>query len=595
MEVSADGQTATGSAPQKKQARRVAAKELLDKLLDDPKVKAKGGKVVAENTVELEKVKVDNKDLWTKCIKLLPTDDEDYVKQLKIFSLNSATGLPRYKYEAAGGTAVEVTCLWNQFFLPGRGETRSAGEQAAAMAMLNKVREVCGMPAMAPRAVARKVWVPKALVTAPGEAVTADVVAVYKAVMGRGRAAVDPRGSLEELADRLGCDGPEFAISGVENMGLEVTVAVGCCWRGMEVEGRAASKRLAEAAAARAVLAELGELVARGPEQAADTSQDSVDVTYASMEARGGGEVEAGEKEEGESEDTRYCCFPLGGTASITVTRKDYECLREEQFLNDVIIDFYLKFLQHGLFAADPSVQERTHIFSIYFYERLITKPKTKLSANAPPMSPEERRYNNVKKWTKNINIFEKDFVIVPINHEEHWYVVVVCYPGLLRPRRVGDRVECPVILLLDSLEDGMKDTVVAHLREYLACEWREKMVAAGSSEVRLFQASAMPHFCPDIPQQPNLTDCGLYLLVRLPPPSPLSPGVRGGLLPAAHHGLHGAPRLPRRLVHGGGGGRQASRHRRHHPWPGGGAAPRHSIRLPQPHPAPASGWVGHQ
>jgi len=116
-------------------------------------------------------------------------------------------------------------------------------------------------------------------------------------------------------------------------------------------------------------------------------------------------------------------------------------------------------------------------------------------------------------KWTKNTNIFEKDFVIVPINHEDHWYVVVICYPALTKPRVSKGRVECPVILLLDSLEDGMKDEVVANLREYLACEWRERMVVGQGQGVRLFQQSAMPHFCPDIPQQPNLTDCGLYLL----------------------------------------------------------------------------------
>lgn len=128
-------------------------------------------------------------------------------------------------------------------------------------------------------------------------------------------------------------------------------------------------------------------------------------------------------------------------------------------------------------------------------------------------MSPAERRYDNVKKWTKNTNIFEKDFVFVPINHEDHWYVVVICYPALIKPRVSEGRVECPVILLLDSLEDGMKDEVVANLREYLSCEWTERMVVGQGQGVRLFQQSVMPHFCPDIPQQPNLTDCGLYLL----------------------------------------------------------------------------------
>ena len=47
----------------------------------------------------------------------------------------------------------------------------------------------------------------------------------------------------------------------------------------------------------------------------------------------------------------------IGGAASVTVTRKDYLCLRNEEFLNDVIIDFYLKYLQHGFFINDPAMQ----------------------------------------------------------------------------------------------------------------------------------------------------------------------------------------------------------------------------------------------
>ena len=52
-----------------------------------------GGDHEEEATV----VAVSNKQLWTKCLKLLPTDDDDFVKQLKIFSLNSNTGLPKYQ------------------------------------------------------------------------------------------------------------------------------------------------------------------------------------------------------------------------------------------------------------------------------------------------------------------------------------------------------------------------------------------------------------------------------------------------------------------------------------------------------------------
>jgi hypothetical protein len=39
-----------------------------------------------------------------------------------------------------------------------------------------------------------------------------------------------------------------------------------------------------------------------------------------------------------------------------------------------------------------------------------------------------------VKNWTRNINIFEKDFVVIPINKSAHWYLAIICYPALLKP-----------------------------------------------------------------------------------------------------------------------------------------------------------------
>ena len=50
---------------------------------------------------------------------------------------------------------------------------------------------------------------------------------------------------------------------------------------------------------------------------------------------------------------TEYCQFPPPGknpfsTVSTSVRTEDYFCLEEENFLNDVIIEFYLKYLQVG-------------------------------------------------------------------------------------------------------------------------------------------------------------------------------------------------------------------------------------------------------
>ena len=41
-----------------------------------------------------------------------------------------------------------------------------------------------------------------------------------------------------------------------------------------------------------------------------------------------------------------------------------------------------------------------------------------------------DHRYNQrLKKWTKNVKIFDKDFLIFPIIKESHWFLTIVCYP----------------------------------------------------------------------------------------------------------------------------------------------------------------------
>ena len=56
--------------------------------------------------------------------------------------------------------------------------------------------------------------------------------------------------------------------------------------------------------------------------------------------------------------------------------------------------------------------------------------------------SAAEKRHLRVKNWTRNINIFEKDFIIVPINKNAHWYLAIICYPYLLEPEFEGEQTE---------------------------------------------------------------------------------------------------------------------------------------------------------
>ncbi|XP_053974438.1 uncharacterized protein LOC128874118 isoform X1 [Hylaeus volcanicus] len=120
---------------------------------------------------------------------------------------------------------------------------------------------------------------------------------------------------------------------------------------------------------------------------------------------------------------------PPPAKGGIAINTEDYLCLGEDQFLNDVIIDFYLKYLT--LEVLSESDQHRTHVFSSYFYKRL-TSPHTQAVESSVPLSPAAKRHARVQKWTKNVNIFQKDFIIIPINEHAHWFLAIICFPGLV-------------------------------------------------------------------------------------------------------------------------------------------------------------------
>nr|XP_021148917.1 sentrin-specific protease 7 isoform X3 [Columba livia] len=114
----------------------------------------------------------------------------------------------------------------------------------------------------------------------------------------------------------------------------------------------------------------------------------------------------------------------------LGVTREDLECLEYGEFLNDVIIDFYLKYLL--LEKVPKHLADRTHIFSSFFYKCLTRTEKN--SEGDLKVSQAQKRHRRVKTWTRRINIFSKDYIFVPVNEESHWYVAVICFPWLEEP-----------------------------------------------------------------------------------------------------------------------------------------------------------------
>ncbi|NXM69501.1 SENP7 protease, partial [Serilophus lunatus] len=262
---------------------------------------------------------------------------------------------------------------------------------------------------------------------------------------------------------------------------------------------------------------------------------------------------------------------PPPAKGGLGVTREDLECLEYGEFLNDVIIDFYLKYLL--LEKAPKHLADRTHIFSSFFYKCLTRTEKN--SEGDIKVSVAQRRHRRVRTWTRHINIFNKDYIFVPVNEESHWYIAVICFPWLeeavyeecphqnslshqspLRSESENTRTgsvffkgekedmdsnrilfskgvsevaasvldsaisrislnnskrqiyKRPCILIFDSLKAGSVQKTVQVLREYLEVEWEAKRKTH-----REFSKSTMIDLCPRVPKQDNSSDCGVYLL----------------------------------------------------------------------------------
>ncbi|KAL4894496.1 hypothetical protein BDV59DRAFT_175579 [Aspergillus ambiguus] len=109
--------------------------------------------------------------------------------------------------------------------------------------------------------------------------------------------------------------------------------------------------------------------------------------------------------------------YPRLGKKKAEVDIQDLERLRESEFLNDNLIGFYIRFLEDHLDRRNEEVSKRVYFFNSYFFATLTNIPRRKKGIN----------YEGVEKWTRNVNLFNYDYIVVPINENAHWYVAIIC------------------------------------------------------------------------------------------------------------------------------------------------------------------------
>lgn len=163
----------------------------------------------------------------------------------------------------------------------------------------------------------------------------------------------------------------------------------------------------------------------------------------------------------------------LSSRFKLQITRRDIQTLENGQWLNDEVINFYMNLLvERNENRGYPAL----HVFSTFFY------PKLKHSG-----------YSSVKRWTRGINLFEKQLILVPIHQEIHWSLVVID----LRKQSIA---------YLDSMGQTGK-SICETIFQYLQNESKTRRnIELDPLEWKQYSVTSE-----QIPLQLNGNDCGVF------------------------------------------------------------------------------------
>ncbi|XP_073348192.1 sentrin-specific protease 5-like [Pagrus major] len=151
-----------------------------------------------------------------------------------------------------------------------------------------------------------------------------------------------------------------------------------------------------------------------------------------------------------------------------TLTLDDLSTLADQNWLNDQVMNMYGELIME-------SAHHKVHFLNSFFHRQLMTKG-----------------YDGVKRWTKQVDLFSKNLLLVPIHLEVHWCLVT------------ADNVK-KKICIYDSQGNGLQK-VARNILKYLMTEAKEKKQTA-------FESGWTVSFDEKIPQQTNENDCGVFVL----------------------------------------------------------------------------------
>lgn len=199
----------------------------------------------------------------------------------------------------------------------------------------------------------------------------------------------------------------------------------------------------------------------------------------------------------------------------IAIGADDLACLEPGVYLNDNVINAYLTHI-----LAEK--QRQPNMPKILLLDNFFLKTLSRDIDMKQSYSIATKKYGFKKalciemahkkeRLIKKKKIFDADFLVLPICHVDHWFMIIVCH--LSKMNEVGCK-----ILIFDSVHN-VEDYYDEHLNvllhfiagSYVLTEMCKNGDVNGFIE-NLYRNIEMPN----VPRQTNSTDCGLYLMEYL-------------------------------------------------------------------------------
>lgn len=162
----------------------------------------------------------------------------------------------------------------------------------------------------------------------------------------------------------------------------------------------------------------------------------------------------------------------LASAFRLNIRRADMQTLADNQWLNDEVINFYMNLLVQ---RSEQQGSPRVYAFNTFFFPML-----------------EKKGYAALKRWTRTVDLFSYDILLVPLHFDNHWCLAAVDF------RKQS-------IAYYDSLYSEREQTrCLATLQQYLEDESQHKRNHGINWDSWTLRAM-------DVPQQQNFNDCGMF------------------------------------------------------------------------------------